>query len=286
MKEMKKLIVVFLTVLMVFQLCACNNKEDKTKPAEEPVVMDDLPDESDEEYFNEGEDFDGNEDSGGETVETAAAVEEDSNDTETDSVEADTVDSDAGEADSGDTDTEADEGQISFQEVRESYDSLVDVYNEVNQMYQNDLIPKNENFEKLTGEISAEMDKIAALNESDVPTDEDKLEVLKRIGELDDALGKMIDSLFETAAEEEARIDQMADIVKENYEYMEKYYNTVWDYFAENGGSNEQIQVLVQARDEIGEMGDLSMKSMDDLKEFNERIDHVTSLLDALAAST
>ncbi len=73
-----------------------------------------------------------------------------------------------------------------------------------------------------------------------------------------------------------------ADGTEAPAEEDDNYFNAAWEYFAEKGGSNEQIQVLIQARDEIGELGDLSQETAEDLKDLNDRINHVTNLLDAL----
>ena len=178
------------------------------------------------------------------------------------------------------------ENLISYEQVMQSYDELLDVYNQVNELYQSDDVPRSEDVEELLSTVGAEMDEIHALSEEDLPTDEDRLAVMKRVGELNEGLSSLIDPLLEAAEEEAENYRYLAEYVQQNYEYMEQYFNTVWDYFSRNGGSDAQIEDLIRARDEIGEIDDLSTTTTEELNEMNERIDAVISLLEQLAAST
>lgn len=180
---------------------------------------------------------------------------------------------------------EEEEGQISYDQVMDSYNEIVDLYNEVNELYLSDSVPRDESVEQILSEVSDEMDRIAELDESDMPTDSDKLAVLIRIGGLNEQLGNLIEPLVNAAEEEEAYYNDLTAVVEANYDYMDQYFNSVWNYFSENGGSDAQITAVVQARDEIGELNGLESATSDDLRILNDRIDHVISLLDAICNS-
>ncbi|MBQ7506937.1 MAG: hypothetical protein IJT05_06360, partial [Lachnospiraceae bacterium] len=95
----------------------------------------------------------------------------------------------------------------------------------------------------------------------------------------------LIEPLVNAAEEEEAYYNDLTAVVEANYDYMDQYFNSVWNYFSENGGSDAQITAVVQARDEIGELNGLESATSDDLRILNDRIDHVISLLDAICNS-
>ena len=177
---------------------------------------------------------------------------------------------------------EEEEGQIAYDEVMNSYNEIVELYNEVQELYLQEGVPKDDGVEEILSEVSEEMDRIALLDESDMPTDSDKMEVMIRIGELNEQLGNLIEPLVNAAEEEAAYYNDLSEVVEANYDYMNQYFNTVWDYFSANGGSDEQISAVVQARDEIGDLDGLSDATSDDLREISDRIDHVIELLDAI----
>ncbi len=281
---MKKYLVLPVIMMIGISLAACGGKKEAGVEAASPeaVEAEDLDDEFDDEEdfgesgeFDEDEEyFDDSEPSGedeGEALNAEDNGEENNEDTE-----------DAAPADNA---PEEPENQISFKEVMDSYDDLVDEFNTVNEFYNSDNVPVDRNAEALLNDISAELNTIAALNEEDVPTDKDKLAVLIRIGELNNSLGELGNAMFEMAEEQQAYYNDLLEYVNSNYDYMNSYFDAVWSYFSENGGSDPEIEALIAARDEIGELGDISSASADELNVINQKIDHVISILDALSGS-
>ena len=265
LKAVKKLSVIGTAALLGLSMTACG----KEPPAQEPVMMEveepeyeeDFEDDYEDEYEDDHEEDEENEK---DEDDEDFSVEEYYDDPEVEPEE---------------------ESQISFEDVIKSYEDLVDVYNQVNSLYMSDEVPRDEGVEEILNSVSIAMDEIVALDEEDIPTDEDKLAVLIRIGELDSTLGELIEPMYE-AADEKANYDQLLEIVQANYEYMDSYFNAVWDHFSQYGGSDAQIQAVVLARDEIGNLDDIPTDTTDDLYLLDNRIDNVINILDAICEST
>ncbi len=247
--KMKKWLAVILAVVMGVSMTACAKEEDKE------VVQPESETEEVVEFVEEEQEFEKNEEEEPEFEEEEEETEEE--------------------------EEEESEGQISFDDVMESYDELVDVYDQINEMYMADDVPRDEGVEEILSTVKNQMEDIANLEEEDIPTDEDKLEVLKRIGELNNTLSELIDPLFEAAQ----ATDQLAALVQANYDYMDSYYSAVWDHISEYGGTEGQVDALIKARDEIGEIGDISDATADELEGLNDRINYVNDLLDAICAT-
>ncbi len=256
LKELKKWLAIGVAVVMGLSVTACSNEAQNTAQQEAMVVEET-------------------------TIESAAqeeAVEEEELVEEEEEEEADyELEEEEEEA--------VEEGEISFQEVWDSYEQLVALYNQVYDLYQSDDVPQSDDVEEILNDVDATLDEIEKLTEEDVPTDEDKLAVISSIGEVGATLNQLIDPLIEAANENVAEQDyynRLLDVVQQNYDYMNAYFNSVWDHLAKYGGTDDQIEGVVAARDAIGDINNLSSSTSEELDSINDSINAVIDLLDAI----
>ncbi len=252
-KELKKWLAIGTAAVMALSVTACAKETVETQEPEEVVVT-------------EGE------------IEAEIVTEEDYEE------EAE-VEEEAVEAEAEVEEEETEQGQISFQEVLDSYDQLVDLYNKVYEMYFSDDVPQDDGVEEILSDVNDALDQIAALNEEDVPTDEDKMEVIATIGSLGSTLNELIEPLVDAAnehASEQEYYSRMLDLVQQNYDYMNTYFNAVWDHLSQYGGTQDQIEAVVVARDAIGDINNLGVASPEELDTMNDCINSVVDLLDRI----
>ena len=251
LQELKKWLAIGVAMMLGVSLTACAKETAEVQEPEAVVVTESTiePEEETEEFFEEEEEP-------AEEVETVAAEEE-----------------------------TAEQGQISFQEVTDSYDQLVDLYNKVYELYNSDDVPQDDGVEEILSDVSSALDEIAALNEEDVPTDDDKMAVIATIGNLGSTLNDLIDPIIDAANENVSQQDyynRMLDLVQQNYDYMNTYFNSVWDHLAQYGGTQDQIDAVILARDAIGDIDNLSSSTPEELETINDCINSVVDLLDAI----
>ena len=253
--ELKRWFALGVAVMMGVAVTGCAGEKQETVNEEVTVVVEEVTEPEQEEAAEETVEVEATEE---ETEETEAAEEEEET---------------------------SEEGAISFDDVMSSYQELVDLYNQVNELYQSEDVPQDDGVEEIFAEVSERMDAIEALQPSDIPTDEDKMVVLSDISNLGTALQQLIDPLVEAAKEtaaEEDYFNRLRGLVEQNYNYMNAYFNSVWDHLSTYGGTDAQIKGVLQARDEIGDLGEISVEDAEGLDYLNDRINEVISLLDAI----
>lgn len=255
LNELKKWLAIGTAVVMALSVTACAKETPEVQEPEAVAVTEVTAEyeETEEDYEEETEE------------ETVEAEEEE------------TVEAEEEEA--------AEEGQISFQEVTDSYDQLVELYNKVYELYNDEDVPQDDGVEEILEDVSEKLDEIAALSEEDVPTDEDKMEVIAVIGSLGSTLNDLIDPIIDAANENVSQQDyynRMLDVVQQNYDYMNAYFNSVWDHLAQYGGTDDQIQEVIVARDAIGDINNLSTATPEELETMNDCINSVVDLLDRI----
>ena len=253
LNELKKWLAIGAAVMMGLSLTACANQQETVQEA--PVATEVVEEPAEEEVEEE--------------VEEEYVEEEYEEDVEAESVSK----------------AASTQGSISFDDVMDSYNQLVDLYNQVYGLYQDETVPQDDGVEEILNDISASLDEIAGLSEEDIPTDEDKMAVLTTIGELGGTLNDLIEPLVEASNEtvsEQDYYNRLFDLVQQNYDYMNAYFNSVWDHLATYGGTEDQIEGVVMARDAIGDISNLSSSTSEDLETINDNINYVIDLLDAI----
>ena len=250
-KELKKWLAIGVALMMWHSVTACANE---SQPAAETTVAPAAQTEA-EEYVEEEVEY-----------EEEADVEED-------------LDEDAYEEEEA-------EGEIPFSDVLDSYNQLLALYNQVYDLYyDNEDVPQSDDVEEILSDVDNALSQIEAMTEEDVPTDEEKLDVIASMGNLGATLNELIDPLIEAAnenASEQEYYERLLALVQQNYDYMNAYFNSVWDHLSKYGGTDDQINGVVAARDAIGDISNLSSSTPEELEAINDSINAVIDLLDAI----
>ncbi len=177
---------------------------------------------------------------------------------------------------------EEEEGMISYDDVMESYDKIVELYSYLEDLYGDEKIPLDEGMEKEMAEISEQIFELQGTTEDMIPTDEDKIEVLQKIDNIEDELNQLINALISYVESESQYFDEVQEVVNKNYDYMQSYFESCWDYVSQNGGTDNEVEALIQARDDISEINSWDPQTSSDLQEMNDRILFVIEWLSAM----